>query len=155
MDLDEEWVLSDGEEEQDEYAFINKSYNDQIDDEMLKPIYEKANITLCAAYCAILEFKRSCHLPFTAIKKLLELLQLLCPADNILPKSVYMFKKFFTKFSSPHQKHQYCPNCKLVIENCKCDSQSSEPDSLITLDAEKSITRVVKSKHLIIFLCKQ
>ena len=145
MDLDEEWVLSDGEEEQDEYAFIN---NDQIDDEMLKPVYEKANITLCAAYCAILEFKRSCHLPFTAIKNCLSYCNYCVPL-NILPKSVYMFKKFFTKFSSPLQKHQYCPNCKLVIENCTCDSQSSEPDSLITLDAEKTITRVVKSKHLI------
>ena len=43
MDLDEEWVLSDSEEEQDEYACIgvNKSYNDQIDAEMLKPIMRK------------------------------------------------------------------------------------------------------------------
>ena len=69
MDLDEEWVLSDSEEEQDDaFIGVNKSYNDQIDDEMLKPIYEKANITLCAAY-SILEFKQSCHLSFTAIKK--------------------------------------------------------------------------------------
>ena len=37
----------------------------------MKPIYEKANITLCAANCAILEIKRSCHLPFTAIKNCL------------------------------------------------------------------------------------
>ena len=145
----EEHASSDTEVEQDEYPLVEIDIgSDEIEDETLKPIYEKATMSLCAAYCAILEFKRSCQLPFTTIKKLLDLLQLLCPADNVLPKSVYQFKKFFLQFSSPVKKHQFCPNCKLVIERCTCDSLPSEPDSLITLDAETAIARVVKSKLL-------
>lgn len=71
----------------------------ELEDHMIRPIYENANITLCGAYCAIMEFKRACRLPFTAIAMLLQLLQLLCPKDNTLPKSVYVFKKFFQRFS--------------------------------------------------------
>ena len=63
-----------------------------------------------------------------------------------------MFKKFFLKFSSFHQRHDYCPNCKLDIEQCTCDCQSSELDSLITLDTEKAITRVMKSKIMFVIL---
>ena len=60
-----------------------------------KPIYENANITLCGAYCSIIEFKRACHLSFSTIAMLFQLLQLLCPERNTLPRSVYLFNKFF------------------------------------------------------------
>lgn len=63
-----------------------------IDSDMFKPIYENASISLCGA---IMEYKRVCRLPFASIAKLLELLQLLCPAKNTLPQSIYIFRKFF------------------------------------------------------------
>lgn len=62
-----------------------------LDSSMFEPIYENANITLCGAYCAIMELKRACRLSFTAISKILDLLQLLCPPNNNLPRSVQNF----------------------------------------------------------------
>lgn len=82
-----------------------------IDEKMFEPIYKDATITVCGAYCAIMEFKRSCRLPFTTIPMLLQLLQMICPGENSLPKSVYMFKKFFREQSSSYKRHQFCANC--------------------------------------------
>ena len=61
---------------------------------MFKPLFDGAGISVCGAYCAVMEFKRMCRLPFTAIAMLLQL-QLLCPPDNKLPWSVYVWKKVF------------------------------------------------------------
>lgn len=85
----------------------------KLEDDMLKPIYEDADITVCGAYCAIMEFKRACHLPFTTIAMLLQLLQLLCPKTNKLPKSIHLFKKFFEKYTSKFQRRQFCCDCKV------------------------------------------
>ena len=62
---------------------------------MFEPIYENAPISLCGAFCAIMEFKRSCNMSFSCIDRLLQLLQLFCPPSNSLPHSVYAIRKFF------------------------------------------------------------
>ena len=49
----------------------------EIEEDMFKPLYDGAGIYVCGAYCAILEFKRACRLPFTAVSMLLQLLQAL------------------------------------------------------------------------------
>ena len=97
-----------------------------IDEKMFEPLYDGANITICGAYCALMEFKRACRLPFTTIDKLLELLQLLCPPNNSLPRSTYKFKKFFQQFSSSYQKQLFCSNCLVEFrgDQSKCDNPS-------------------------------
>ncbi len=121
-----------------------------IDESMFEPLFDNASITVCGAYCAIMEFKRACRLPFTTIDMLLKLLQLLCPPNNHLPQSIYKFKTFFEKFSSSHQKQQFCSDCKTEFrENqSKCDNLSCrhvEPSTLISFNPEKAIRRVLKS----------
>ena len=117
---------------------------------MFKPLYDNANITICGAYCALMEFKRACKLPFTTIEMLLELLQLLCSPGNCLPQSVY---KFFEQFSSPHQKHKFCADCNKVFteEQSQCDNQSchpTEPNTLITFNPNNALRRVLKSEFV-------
>ena len=46
---------------------------------MFETLYQGAHITVCGAYCALMELKRVCRLPFSAIAMLLQILQLLCP----------------------------------------------------------------------------
>ena len=81
----------------------------EIEEDMFKPLYDGAGISVCGAYCAIMEFKRACRLPFTAVSMLLQLLQLLCPADK-LPRSLCV-EKFFQRHSSKHTKLKYCCHC--------------------------------------------
>jgi len=122
-----------------------------IDDDFWEPVYEGANISTVGAYCAIMEFKRACRLSFSTIAMLLQLLQLLCPSNNKLPKSVYYFKKFFQGQSNSFQRRQFCSNCKTeyqdgqkLCNNSECNSL--EPDTLITFDYKKAIRRVLKRK---------
>lgn len=91
----EEWSVN---EDVDDVSLENDEAN--VDSNMFEPLYDGASITICGAYCALMEFKRACRLPFTTIDKLLELLHLLCPSNNKLPSSIYKLKKFFTKFTS-------------------------------------------------------
>ena len=131
----------------------------EVDENMFEPIYDGANITVCGAYCAIMEFKRVCRLPFTAIAMLLQLLQLLCPAANKLPRSVYVLKKFFQKHSSPHIKQTFCSECHLEMDQGKCtnsDCQGKEADYLISLKPDRSIRMIVVSKctnYVISYMC--
>jgi len=64
-------MSSDSEIDQEE--LIEETLEEILEDSMFEPLYENANITISGAYCAIMEFKRACHLPFTTISKLLEL----------------------------------------------------------------------------------
>lgn len=135
--------------DQQEFDYDLPDCDDEVDVDMkmFEPLYDGASITICGAYCALMEFKRACRLPFTTIDMLLQLLQLFCPSNNKLPRSVYKFKKFFEQFASSHQKRQFCSDC--VKEFSKCDNpdcRSTEPNTLISFDPTKAIRRVLKSK---------
>ena len=117
---------------------------------MFEPLYEGARITVCGAYCAIMELKRVCRLPFTAIAMLLQILQLLCSADNKLPRTVYVLKKFFQKYSSKSTKMRFCGSCNRKVTNsqqkCRNLDCQSQPSTLIILRPDKAIRRVLTSK---------
>ena len=127
--------------------------SEQIDPQMFTPIYDNASISVCGAICAIMEFKRSCRLSFSCIAKLLQLLQLLCPASNCLPQSVYAIKKFFRKFSSPSTIRRFCSNCEEELSSVqpKCDKvlcKKFEANSFISFSTINAIKRIMKSKSL-------
>ena len=135
------------------YIIISINYRDaEIDEKMFDPIYEGARITVCGAYCLIMEFKRVCRLPFTAIAMLLQILQILCPVDNKLPRTVFFLKRFFQKYSSKSRKMRFCGSCnrKLTSSQRKCSSPDcqSEPSTLIILRPDKAIRRVLTSKFI-------
>ena len=117
---------------------------------LFEPIYENASITLCGAYCAIMEFKRACQLPFSTIAMLLELLQLLCPSNNILPLTVYALKKFFCKASesSCTELLHFCACCGVQLQKeqktcVKATCRKSEPSTLVNFDINRPIKRIL------------
>ena len=117
---------------------------------MFEPLYEGAHITVCGAYCALMEFKRVCRLPFSALAMLLQILQLLCPPGNKLPQSVYILKKFFQKYSSKLTKLRFCGSCnqQLQEKQRKCSNIQCEvePSTLIVIRPDKAIKRILTSK---------
>lgn len=125
----------------------------EIDENLFEPLYDGASITVCGAYCAIMEFKRVCRLPFTAIAMLLQLLQLLCPPGNKLPRSIYILKSFFQKYSSVYTMLRFCANCNEQLSadqrkcgNINCRDVTREPSTLVTIKPDKAIKRVLTSK---------
>ena len=120
----EESVISIGSEPED------CDYDDEIEASMFNPIYKDANISLVGAYCAILEFKRSCRVPFTTI---------------------HLFKKFFLRYTSPYEKRQFCSTCNKEYKKGQkwCDNATcirSEPNTLISYNPRRALRRVLKSK---------
>ena len=131
-------------------AHIEKC-DDDTSQNLFEPLYEGVNITVCGTFCAILEYKRACKLPFTAIEKLLELLWLVCLADNSLPKSMKILKSFFQKRSHSHTKKTFCSSCQaeIVSNEEKCTTlewDGKDIDYLYTLQPEGDIRRIVTRK---------
>ena len=136
-----------------DHDFAIPDENMEIDENMFEPLYDGASITVCGAYCTIMEFKHVCRLPFTAIAMLLQLLQLLCPPANKLPHSIYVQKRFFHKYSSSHTTQRFCPECRteLEVNQRKCTNfgcQGKETDYLITLKPDRSIQTIVASTQV-------
>lgn len=129
-----------------------------INESLFEPLYEGAGITICGAYCAIMEFKRECKLPFTTVGKLLELLQLLCPSGSFLPKSVYRLKSFFQKYSTgPKLTRRFCPDCsnELTASEEMCARSGClrrHPDCFYMLRPERRICNIVSSKFILHFI---
>ena len=150
LDLDHDSDLDPEYSDDSENSDFDADESMEVDD-MFEPLYDGANITVCGAYCAIMEFKRVCRLPFSAIFMLLKLLQLLCPSGNKLPQSVYLLKKFFQKHSSQHKKRLYCPECNTELRGNqqKCTNagcQGKEPNYLITMKPDRTIKNILRSK---------
>lgn len=130
----------------------------KVSDSLFQPLYEGARITICGTYCAIMEFKRDCKLPFTAIDKLLQLLQLLCPSGSSLPRSVHVLKSFFQKYTQEPRKQRFCPECRNELlpneDRCMRDScQGQHPDYLYTMTPERRICHIISSKKIYMVLC--
>ncbi len=106
---------------------------------MFEPLYHGAKITVCGAFCAIMHFKCISGCSFSAVVQLLQLLQLLCPMDNKLPRSIYVLRKFFNQFGAKKNCTQYCPSCHDEVNGYCPKSQCPklEPDSFIQVDTSK------------------
>ena len=139
-----------GDNSEDELTSEEESEHD-ADCDMFESIYPGSDITIAGAYCAIMEVKRICRLPFATIVVLLQLLQLLCPAGNKLPKTKYQLKKFFNKYKSPHTRHNFCRSCntEIIGTSAKCSNRACpnrEPNSLIYISPDHSLQRIISGK---------
>ena len=117
-----------------------------IPDEMLEPLYQGANISICGAYCSIMKYAISSKLSYTAIGSLLMLLQLICPRPNHLQTSFYKLKKFFQGYQSDFEKKRVCPHCEQVLEKGEsCPSNHGKSGHIIHIPIQKALTTVVES----------
>ena len=117
-----------------------------IPDEMLEPLYQGANISICGAYCSIMKYAISSKLSYTAIGSLFMLLQLICPRPNHLPTSFYKLKKFFQGYQNDFEKKRVCPHCEQVLEKGEsCPSSHGKSGHIIHIAIQKALTTVVES----------
>ena len=65
-----------------------------------QPINDHARVSLLVAFCSIMQWAKAYKVPYAAISGLLNLLQVLCPQPNLLPKTFYNVKQFFQQFNS-------------------------------------------------------
>lgn len=96
------------------------------DDEHSRPLFENSSVTMLQAYFMVFQFALKHYLSSKAFSELLLLLKILLPADNSLPKSIYLFKSVLVK-SFPHVEvceHYYCQDCHEPLNGsnalCSC-----------------------------------
>ena len=117
---------------------------------MMQSIYPGSNVTVLGAYCLLMEFKRVCKLSFSTMVVLLHLLQLLCPAGNLLPTTKYQLVKFAQRFKKSHTRIDFCRFCGKELErNQRCLSSSclrSEPNSMIIVSPQRTLQQTISSR---------
>lgn len=122
---------------------------------LYQPLYNGAEITICGAICAIMQFCTTYKLSYSAISGLLKLLIVLCPTPNHLPKSFYMLKKFFEQFQSNYEHSKYCVNCNHTVSNCICSNKSNcNTGHIVHLDIQKPLETIISGAlKAIAYIC--
>ncbi len=90
---------------------------------MDEPLYENAPITLGQCLLLIMAFAIGNNLTNVAVGNLLKLLSMILPSASRLPRTKYLFDKFFNGFQEGLEYKFYCPSCQTLFktsENLKC-----------------------------------
>ena len=113
---------------------------------MFEPLYSDATISLCGAVCAIMHFSTSNKMSYTAISQLLKLLQVLLPAPNSLPTTVYKLKRFFKQYKLHYNIRSHCSECLSQIDDCHCVVMSRKTCHFVDVPIDKPLEVIVTSK---------
>ena len=111
-------------------------------------LYEGATVTVCGAYCSIMQYAIRAKLSYKAIQELLVLLHIICPQSSKLPKTLFMLKKFFKAYSVPYTSSKVFSQCSTPCHgtsrnvNCPNCHSSSLISNLIHIPIEKSLQTI-------------
>ncbi len=119
-------------------------------EDFFNPLYDNADVTICGAICAVMQFCTSNNLTYSAIEDLLKLLRIFCPSPNHLPKSLYSFKKFFEQFNPIHSHEQLCSECFKSKDKCSCVPLATNATAhLVNVKNDKPLEVVLSSKPIL------
>ncbi|KAJ8313371.1 hypothetical protein KUTeg_009075 [Tegillarca granosa] len=105
----------DGHNTDDNCSENEYELSDDIEDDSEKPLYSGSNLTLGASMLLIINFVLKYSLTGEGLCHLLELINLHCPSECILPRTKRQFWKWFEDVKQPLKFHKYCTNCHLVL----------------------------------------
>ncbi len=117
------------------------SDGDDRDDmqETSTPVYPGAEITLGVSMLLIISFVTKHNLTGEGLSDLLQLINLHCLKECLLPRTLYKFKQWFADLKHPLVYHKYCARCCLLIDakaasnvcaNPLCNADLSKVESL-------------------------
>jgi hypothetical protein len=123
-----------------------------------QPLFAGSRVSSLEAYIMIFQYALRHHLTAKASSELLLLLQVLLPAVNLLPKSLYLLKKFFLK-AFPNicvTEHYYCQVCHTPRDPSSLHQCSNELcvsrkfDRFITVPLAPQLQEMMKGMFSII-----
>ena len=113
-------------------------------------LYEGSTVTVCGAYCSIMQYAIRAKLQYKAIQELLVLFHIMCSQSSKLPKT--LSKRFFKTYSVPYTSSKVCSQCSTPCHGTSrnvnfpnCHS-SSLIGNLIHIPIEKSLQTITSSK---------
>ena len=125
---------------------------ERIPESSFEPLYNGSTVTVCGAYLCIMKYAITAKLSYKAIQGLLNLLQVICPSSNKLPKSLHKLKMFFRKYTAPCTSSKVCSKCSTPCQgpskqtNCEKCSSATELGNFIHIHIAKSLETIVSSK---------
>lgn len=122
-------------------------------DYLNQPIYSGATVSVLGAYSCIMQYAIASNLNYASIVKLLALLQVLCPAVNLLPKSFYKVKTFFKHFNSKTKVQKVCCVYQCFIDDglqtCDtCHSSDISFGQFAHIPLNKTLQTIASSKSI-------
>ena len=148
MNSSEDSTEFEGSDEEESEGLPNSTPESFLPDDFREPLYDGANISVCATYCAIMEFASSSRLPYASIEKLLGLLRILCPPDSQLPSSMFKLKQFFRMFSSDYEKTEICSGCGQTLPADHTCPQGVKKNIIVHLPIQNSLQSFTQSKEM-------
>jgi len=101
---------------------------DEEDKDLIKPLYPGSKVTLYTAVTILIFLLHRLSLPFNNINLLLAVLEAFLPPGSSLPRSKYMFTKYFNNTLCDMDRYYMCTKCKTSIKRSssstsKCNSE--------------------------------
>ena len=103
--------------------------DDELDPD-LRPIYEGAPLTIRESNTIIFTLIANHCIAGSLLSDILKILEMHCPKPNYCPKSLYLFRKYFSNHKTVIEKKFYCKFCMFLLkiekldnnENCVCSN---------------------------------
>ncbi|XP_034253671.1 uncharacterized protein LOC117652688 [Thrips palmi] len=119
-----------------------------------KPLYEGARITVIDTVCAILTFARTEHISAIGLGRLLQLMNLLLPVENNLPKTTESLYSNFPKGDVEFFLHYYCNKCWGFLPSkdsvcSECEVTNKKVEYFITFSVVNQLQNLFKRKEFV------
>ena len=113
-----------------------------------EPLFPGSQVGLIEAFLMIFQFVLKHHLSSKAFAELLLLLRVLLPQNSLLPKSVYLLKRFFLEMFPDVKvnEHNYCSDCHLPAQSGRCTNAycgCATVDRFITIPLGPQLKRMM------------
>ena len=100
---------------------------------------------------SLLTLSSSCHIPFTVIKLIMKMIELVCPEKNNCKTSMKGLYEFIAGLNLPLRKNFYCSQCKFYLglekteDSCPCCSNTSK-EHFLDVPMLGELKKILESK---------
>ena len=102
----------------EEFKMFNPNYvcqNDTDSSNENEKLFSNSRLSLGSFMVLMITFILKYSLTGEALGDLLKILDLMCPSENRLMKSILSFKKWFHHIKRPLKIHKYCTLCNIIV----------------------------------------
>lgn len=132
--------------------------HDSLPDKQVPKLFSDSGLSLTMSHLLVSSYMSRHHLSTQAQEDLLQLLQLLLPADSQLPSSLYAFRKMSSSSSTTSLEplyHSYCQRCYTIVSehtetcpnpSCLASMCVQSPSSFITVSVAEQLKTLLERK---------
>ena len=133
---------------------------ENLPNEHVPKLFSNSGLSLTMSHLLISSYMSRHHLSTQAQEDLLQLLQLLLPADSLLPSSLYAFRKISSSSRTTSLEplyHSYCQSCYTIVSehteiwpnpSCEASMCVQSPSSFITVSVAEQLKTLLEREFV-------